>query len=1333
MRNFFKTIIIFMPLITLAQITANYESINFDPTAVGETDTITIAVTSEIEQTIDFSGVDSPYSLDVAAIDFQIDETKNLLISFTPVEVGVFTETLTMTGSVFGSLSLDLTGEGTQVDISLDPVSLNFGTVSLGQNNSLDLVVSNTGTGTMQVTNITSDNEQFTVEETSFTIGTNDSYTISVSFAPTLNGVSNGTLTIYSDDPDEPTVTVDLVGNGVTNISGDVNGIWLASNSPYYIVGNANVPNSESLTIENGSRIIFNGDYIFTVEGSLFFDGYEDSTIFTAISGTPEIHISSADNEVEFRNCYFGPVMLDVVIQEINNFETESDLIGWSTTSNYDMGISTDNPHSGNYCMRLYQNNSSEYRIYSQNYVCDENGSPRIDYYVRFDWYNYWDYTGYVYLNNITTGTQTSLEYYDHDEESWTNKIFDLSPYVEPGESFNIEFYNYAWNWSYFYLDDFTITGVEDYSLTSGLSVDIHSSDVAFKDSKIIDSPENAIYINPGQLSLDNTQILNSNGYGIYSDGSSSNINFVNQSKISDANNGIIIGSYNTLHIEDSEISNISNYGINIINSNSQINLINSSISDIGNDAVYSSTSYNDNNVNMHQTIIKNISGDGIYLGSSDSEVIVDSSTIENCSQDGIQTYYSNSPITVSNTIVKNCDENGLYTNGENSIITVNNSRIIDNGYSGIYSSGSNAGARVVKSKILNNGYHGVYASQVPLICEYNLIANNGTSDSYRPIFVGGGSGSEVCKIHFSTIIDNYSYSYFGNNVDVSNTIMWNNNSGSNQYTGSLSSEYSTIQNFIGYDPEFIDTLGHVSSSSPTIDAADPYYSDNYFPPGQGQLRADQGIYGGPDNNIWGEGNPDTSGEPAIHHIVDLPQDQGGFVGIQYQGSAFDYENYAYNITEYQFWREMDLSRTSVNPDTSIETISYNRDSYWEYVGSMQSQGFENYGYSAPTLGDSTASSGIFWSKFLVIAVSSQGETFHSEPDSGYSVDNIAPYAPSVLYGDVGNTGELVASWDVPENEDVVFYEIFKNGELFVTTEEPVFSDQISLGSENVYNIRGVDENDNIGGLSEDFIYNYGTLGDITWDGNIDILDIIQISSIILLGESEYSFFELWASDVNLDEIIDIFDLVSIVDIIMNYSPLNRKGVNDPQSYVYIKNNIVFLNSNVSVRGMQLEFEKGLEGIINENQFQISSIDKKVIIYSIDETSMVGEELPLFSIQGENHISSVTGAGYGGQSISISLEMVPDKFTVYQNYPNPFNPSTTIKIENPINQEVSVVIYDISGKTIKALHESELAKGFHAFQWNGVNEKGVNVSSGLYIISVRSKTFSKTIKAMLLQ
>ncbi len=80
---------------------------------------------------------------------------------------------------------------------------------------------------------------------------------------------------------------------------------------------------------------------------------------------------------------------------------------------------------------------------------------------------------------------------------------------------------------------------------------------------------------------------------------------------------------------------------------------------------------------------------------------------------------------------------------------------------------------------------------------------------------------------------------------------------------------------------------------------------------------------------------------------------------------------------------------------------------------------------------------------------------------------------------------------------------------------------------------------------------------------------------------------------------------------------------------------------------------------------------------------------------------------------------LPSGFALYQNYPNPFNPTTTILFDIPAKANVEVVIYNILGQKVRLFQKSTMSAGKHTIQWDGKNDKGMNLTSGIYICVVR--------------
>ena len=81
--------------------------------------------------------------------------------------------------------------------------------------------------------------------------------------------------------------------------------------------------------------------------------------------------------------------------------------------------------------------------------------------------------------------------------------------------------------------------------------------------------------------------------------------------------------------------------------------------------------------------------------------------------------------------------------------------------------------------------------------------------------------------------------------------------------------------------------------------------------------------------------------------------------------------------------------------------------------------------------------------------------------------------------------------------------------------------------------------------------------------------------------------------------------------------------------------------------------------------------------------------------------------------------VLPDDYRLDQNYPNPFNPNTTIQYTIPINRKVSIKVYNITGQLVRTLIDNEMANaGTHKVVWNGKNNFGRTVSTGIYLYSL---------------
>jgi hypothetical protein len=84
-------------------------------------------------------------------------------------------------------------------------------------------------------------------------------------------------------------------------------------------------------------------------------------------------------------------------------------------------------------------------------------------------------------------------------------------------------------------------------------------------------------------------------------------------------------------------------------------------------------------------------------------------------------------------------------------------------------------------------------------------------------------------------------------------------------------------------------------------------------------------------------------------------------------------------------------------------------------------------------------------------------------------------------------------------------------------------------------------------------------------------------------------------------------------------------------------------------------------------------------------------------------------------------ELTANKYSLGQNYPNPFNPTTVIPFALPESANISIVIYDVTGRQIKSLASGNYGQGVHSINWNAQDDNGNKVASGIYYYRLDAK------------
>ncbi len=101
--------------------------------------------------------------------------------------------------------------------------------------------------------------------------------------------------------------------------------------------------------------------------------------------------------------------------------------------------------------------------------------------------------------------------------------------------------------------------------------------------------------------------------------------------------------------------------------------------------------------------------------------------------------------------------------------------------------------------------------------------------------------------------------------------------------------------------------------------------------------------------------------------------------------------------------------------------------------------------------------------------------------------------------------------------------------------------------------------------------------------------------------------------------------------------------------------------------------------------------------------------------------------------IDDGLIDLPKEFALRQNYPNPFNPTTEIKFDLPATSHVNLQIFNVLGQKVKTLVDGEMEAGYRSVTWNGTDNNGKSVSSGVYFYKLDAGEHVFTKKMMMLK
>ncbi|MBN1998719.1 family 43 glycosylhydrolase [candidate division KSB1 bacterium] len=163
----------------------------------------------------------------------------------------------------------------------------------------------------------------------------------------------------------------------------------------------------------------------------------------------------------------------------------------------------------------------------------------------------------------------------------------------------------------------------------------------------------------------------------------------------------------------------------------------------------------------------------------------------------------------------------------------------------------------------------------------------------------------------------------------------------------------------------------------------------------------------------------------------------------------------------------------------------------------------------------------------------------------------------------------------------------------------------------------------------------------------------------------------------------------------------------------------------------------GWTGSLETTDFRMNR-ENSARLYNLTDTTEVGtgdytleyvDQLYTLSRGGIKNLGPFSiGLFRNPTGVSQTTDGIPREFSLSQNYPNPFNPSTTIRYTLARDSKVKILVYDLLGKQVAILVDTELRAGDHSVEWNAKN-----LASGIYLYKLITREFTQVRKMTLLK
>jgi hypothetical protein len=240
---------------------------------------------------------------------------------------------------------------------------------------------------------------------------------------------------------------------------------------------------------------------------------------------------------------------------------------------------------------------------------------------------------------------------------------------------------------------------------------------------------------------------------------------------------------------------------------------------------------------------------------------------------------------------------------------------------------------------------------------------------------------------------------------------------------------------------------------------------------------------------------------------------------------------------------------------------------------------------------------------------------------------------------------------------------------------------------------------------------------------------------VTVFGDEPDRSTKICATDVNADgRALTLSDLIYLIRVILHDAVEIPKLAPSSVANVIVSNGVITVEG-ANVGAILFEFDGAVNPTLLANGMDMVAGTNKVLVYvSPNSGQSLSAASEVLSYTGDAKLVSVEAVGYDTQVLTttITAKAAPTTFALHAAYPNPFNPNTNLSFTLPEAVNYSLKIYNVAGQLVRA-YQGIGSTGLNVINWDGRDNAGNSVSSGVYFYKLVAGQYSATEKMVMMK